>query len=461
MRVCINDGRRLVIVIWLVAATALAGGKCVKCKEVWDQPWAKDLKVCPVCGGKEFAPVGPAKEDAKAGGVGFQHLDRAFATYYKRRRALCIGINDYRRTDYRNLELAVGDAKAMAGLFLAHGFDEVTVLADADAARQRILDELLRLKAESTADDLIVVYFSGHGVTVEPEEGPAAAYLVPQDGKHGREEVKAISLDLLRDIAGVTPSRHFLFLLDACFSGVRLVQPEPDEPPTSGPEALTERLRAKTAARAVLLLNAGAWGQRPGEHGGHGRLTYFLLQELGGRTASGADGVVWASELAAAAKAGVESESKGDQTPHFGCLEGGADIAFVTGRQQRPPPTPRAKETFEQLQARVEREYVEVERLTGAGDSVGAERLLSRLYYEYVSHGRPWQATQVRFIRGLTRLLLQLGHPVYALRLREGERRYDIGNFESYFRAFIDFALTDEKYGYMVRQYLKRRAREI
>jgi UTP--glucose-1-phosphate uridylyltransferase len=59
------------------------------------------------------------------------------------------------------------------------------------------------------------------------------------------------------------------------------------------------------------------------------------------------------------------------------------------------------------------------------------------------------------------KLLLQLGHRVIAVPLREGERRYDIGNFESYFLAFIDFALADEKYGYMVRQYLKRKAREF
>ncbi len=59
------------------------------------------------------------------------------------------------------------------------------------------------------------------------------------------------------------------------------------------------------------------------------------------------------------------------------------------------------------------------------------------------------------------RLLKQLGHRVCGVRLRAGERRYDIGNFESYFTAFIDFALADEKYGYMVRQYLKRKAREL
>jgi UTP--glucose-1-phosphate uridylyltransferase len=54
-----------------------------------------------------------------------------------------------------------------------------------------------------------------------------------------------------------------------------------------------------------------------------------------------------------------------------------------------------------------------------------------------------------------------MGHKVRAFRLQNGDRRYDIGNFESYFKAFIDFAVADEKYGYMVRQYLKRKAREF
>jgi len=59
------------------------------------------------------------------------------------------------------------------------------------------------------------------------------------------------------------------------------------------------------------------------------------------------------------------------------------------------------------------------------------------------------------------RLLIQWGKPVYAWRMSPSEQRYDIGNFESYFRAFLDFALADERYGYTLRQYLKARAYEI
>jgi len=53
-------------------------------------------------------------------------------------------------------------------------------------------------------------------------------------------------------------------------------------------------------------------------------------------------------------------------------------------------------------------------------------------------------------------LLIKKGLPVYAVLMGEGEKRYDIGNYESYFRAFVDFALQDEKYGHMLRNYLAR-----
>jgi len=54
-------------------------------------------------------------------------------------------------------------------------------------------------------------------------------------------------------------------------------------------------------------------------------------------------------------------------------------------------------------------------------------------------------------------LLLKKGLPVCAVLLAENEQRYDIGNYESYFKAFVDFALQDEKYGHMLRHYLARK----
>jgi len=53
------------------------------------------------------------------------------------------------------------------------------------------------------------------------------------------------------------------------------------------------------------------------------------------------------------------------------------------------------------------------------------------------------------------RLIIQGGGKVYGVRLRTNERRYDVGSFDSYFQAFIEFALADEKCGPALRKYLE------
>ena len=54
------------------------------------------------------------------------------------------------------------------------------------------------------------------------------------------------------------------------------------------------------------------------------------------------------------------------------------------------------------------------------------------------------------------RLLLREGVNGYGVPLADSEKRYDIGNMNSYFQAFVDFALRDEKYGYMLKQFIIR-----
>ncbi len=52
------------------------------------------------------------------------------------------------------------------------------------------------------------------------------------------------------------------------------------------------------------------------------------------------------------------------------------------------------------------------------------------------------------------RLLIQDGKKVLGMRLRKNERRFDIGNYDAYFRAFVEFALADKKYGAALRKFL-------
>ncbi len=58
------------------------------------------------------------------------------------------------------------------------------------------------------------------------------------------------------------------------------------------------------------------------------------------------------------------------------------------------------------------------------------------------------------------RLLLQGGERVIGVRLPATEKRYDIGNLESYFETFVEFALTDPVYGAKLRAHARELLRE-
>jgi len=107
-------------------------------------------------------------------------------------------------------------------------------------------------------------------------------------------------------------------------------------------------------------------------------------------------------------------------------------------------------------------DLVEKPRIDAAPSNlaIAARYIFSPAIFEAIRRTAPDRNGDLQLTDSI-RLLLHLGHQVRAVRLGPDQRRYDIGNFESYFRAFIDFALADEKYGYMVRQYLKRKAREF
>jgi UTP--glucose-1-phosphate uridylyltransferase len=54
------------------------------------------------------------------------------------------------------------------------------------------------------------------------------------------------------------------------------------------------------------------------------------------------------------------------------------------------------------------------------------------------------------------RMLCETGRRVMGVRLLPGERRYDIGNFQSYFETFLEFALADDQYGPRLKERLRQ-----
>ena len=54
------------------------------------------------------------------------------------------------------------------------------------------------------------------------------------------------------------------------------------------------------------------------------------------------------------------------------------------------------------------------------------------------------------------RMLCKSGERVMGVKLPAGEKRYDIGNFDSYFKTFLEFALADPLYGPGLRRKLRK-----
>jgi len=92
--------------------------------------------------------------------------------------------------------------------------------------------------------------------------------------------------------------------------------------------------------------------------------------------------------------------------------------------------------------------------------AVAARYVFSPAIFEALNRILPDKRGEIQLTDAI-QLLVQTGKPVYAWLLPPGQRRYDVGNFESYFRTFIDFCLADERYGYMVRKYIKAKAYEL
>ncbi len=92
--------------------------------------------------------------------------------------------------------------------------------------------------------------------------------------------------------------------------------------------------------------------------------------------------------------------------------------------------------------------------------AVAARYIFSPAVFEALKRTLPDKRGEIQLTDAI-RLLIQMGRPVYAWPFSVGQRRYDVGNFESYFRTFIDFALADERYGYLIRKYIKSKAYDL
>jgi UTP--glucose-1-phosphate uridylyltransferase len=86
--------------------------------------------------------------------------------------------------------------------------------------------------------------------------------------------------------------------------------------------------------------------------------------------------------------------------------------------------------------------------------AVAARYVFSSSIFEALEQTEPGKGGEIQLTDAI-RIMLKRGAKGIGMRLGNDERRFDIGNYDSYFKAFVEFALADPQYGESLRSHLK------
>lgn len=218
--------------------------------------------------------------------------------------AVLVGIADYKATDYRNGDLRYADQDARRfGDFLQSAaggrvpVQNITLLTNRSASKSAIL-KALRLFEKATAQDRVIFYFSGHGLTggflpydVSPTD--PASILTHQEVKAGFK---------------ASASSTKLCIADACLSGSMTAR-----------QAWSKPVSATMASSNVVLMLSSRSMQSSVESGKArgGVFTYFMLEGLKGGADSNRDKIVTIKELYTYLSPRIRRNTPNHQSPLF------------------------------------------------------------------------------------------------------------------------------------------------
>ncbi len=87
--------------------------------------------------------------------------------------------------------------------------------------------------------------------------------------------------------------------------------------------------------------------------------------------------------------------------------------------------------------------------------AIAARYVFSPLIFDMIKSVKPDKRGEIQLTDAIQRLCEE-GRRVIAYKLPPSDKRYDIGNFPSYFETFVEFALADPTYGAGLRAYLEK-----
>ncbi len=256
--------------------------------------------------------------------------------------AVIIGVNDYDDDRIQDLTCSVADAESVRAALtdpqsgaLAGAHVQLLVDgADTPPTERNILRALKSLEETASEEDIVLVYFSGHGI-----ERGGTPYLLPCDVDLSIVEDTAVPLQRLLRVREVSWCQVQVVILDACRTSLD-IEGKGYEPVSA------EFQRLLTEAPGTAVLMSAEQGQTSHEDTELGRSVYtgFLVEAITGAgdapPVGNQDGVVTVYETAQYARARVRDwafQHQREQTPHL-ILDVGGEVALALAPAAAPEP---------------------------------------------------------------------------------------------------------------------------
>ncbi|NAL78156.1 caspase family protein [Nitrososphaera sp. AFS] len=209
------------------------------------------------------------------------------------RKALIIGISDYNDPHLQNLNFCKNDAEKMYELLQSFSGENKWDISDNYKLVGQVKGQKLRDKTfdffndeENHRDDVLLFYYSGHGILDDNGE-PYLAYSDINPDEPGR---RGFSFDdLTKWIEDSTPNTAII-ILDCCYSGsaslrskgVMTSKADEDNQAKLGRKGIIDRLKKLPRKKRIYILAASQAAQEAYglEKDNHSIYTYYLLEGL-------------------------------------------------------------------------------------------------------------------------------------------------------------------------------------
>jgi Sulfatase-modifying factor enzyme 1/Caspase domain len=202
-----------------------------------------------------------------------------------KRYALCIGINQYEHSAIQNLNNARNDALALGKIFENEGqFDQVFIMTDDIDPRndkqnnyprlKNIESRLAYLKDFIEPQDMVVVSFSGHGISKDDGEG----YLIVADTDINDVYNTSFPIKNLVNWINELNVEKSLFLIDACREQI-----SSNTSRSLSKNTLNSQRYTSSRLGAIFYSTKTGWLSYEDQESDYGVFTRFLLEGLKGK----------------------------------------------------------------------------------------------------------------------------------------------------------------------------------